>query len=89
MTAPKAITEMFAWVCTEPNGDEGIPAMETRLGAMPLVGADRERIESLRPFAIEVSQTLGLPVKSWKVRRGPSTLPASLRASPSAAVNVL
>ena len=60
---PKAITEMWAWVCTEPDGDEGIPAIETPMGVMPLVGADRDRIESLRPHAISVAHDLGLPVR--------------------------
>ena len=57
------ITEMWVWVCTESEGEEGIPAIQTWQGPMPLVGADRERIESLRPYAESVALELGLPVK--------------------------
>lgn len=60
---PKTITEIFAWVCTEADGGEGIPAIDHLGMAMPLVGADRQRIESLRPFAERVAHELGLPVR--------------------------
>lgn len=66
MSEPKAITEMWAWVCTEPDGDEGIPAFNSAMGRMPLVGADEARIRSLEPLARSVAHDLGLPVKLLK-----------------------
>lgn len=60
---PKAIDEMWAWICTEPDGGEGIPALQGPDGPMPMIGADRARIESLRPWAASVANELGLPVR--------------------------
>lgn len=65
MSQPKLITEMWAWVCTEPDGGEGIPAFEMNGHVMPLMGADKLRIESLRPMAQKVLGQ-GLPVKLLK-----------------------
>jgi hypothetical protein len=42
------IDEMFAFIVTEDDGSEGIPAVEMGGMAFPLVGADIERIDSLR-----------------------------------------
>lgn len=62
-TTPKKIDEMFAWICTEPDGGEGIPAFNGPMGPMPMIGADKDRIESLRPYALAVAHEMGLPVK--------------------------
>ncbi len=60
----KKITELYAWVCTEPSGDEGVPAIDGGNGTvLPMMGADRERIESLRLHAKAVAHVMGLPVK--------------------------
>jgi hypothetical protein len=63
---PKKITEMWAWVCTEDDGGEGLPAFEIRGMVMPLVGADRKRVDSLRPYAESVVNNMGLPMKLVK-----------------------
>lgn len=64
MTEPKKITEVWAWICTEADGGEGIPAMSAPGGmVLPLIGADAERLISLRPAALDVAQGLGLPIK--------------------------
>ena len=63
MAGPKRITEMWAWVCTEADGDEGIPAFNTPSGPMPMIGADEARIRSLEPKARAVASELGLPVR--------------------------
>jgi hypothetical protein len=63
---PKKITEIFAWICVEPDGGDGIPAIEApwdRSMMLPLIGSDRERIESLRPWAEDVARRMGLPVR--------------------------
>lgn len=59
------IDEMYAFI-TEDNGpeDEGIIGIKTPGGIwMPLVGADMERIESLRLVARDISRNLGKPVR--------------------------
>lgn len=61
---PKQIIDFYAWVATEPDGGEGVPAIDIGGGViMPLVGADRERVESLRPHAMAVCHMLGHPIK--------------------------
>jgi len=59
------IEKLYAWVATEPDGGEGVCAMSIpSLGGMvPLVGADRARIESLRPHAAAVRTATGFPVR--------------------------
>lgn len=47
------VTEMFAYIAVDDDGDEGIcafysPAMG---GMLPMVGADMARMQSLRPMA--------------------------------------
>lgn len=45
------IKEIFAFVSEDEHGDEGICAFSTPAGMMPMIGADPERIEDLRPIA--------------------------------------
>ncbi len=46
------IDSMFAFICLDDDGTEGIPAFMTPGGiAMPMVGADLQRVDSLRPIA--------------------------------------
>lgn len=65
------IERIYAWVVTEPDGGEGVPAIkmpvegpegEDEYCIMPLMGADRARIESLREFALQCRH-MGLPVR--------------------------
>jgi hypothetical protein len=50
------ITEVFAWVMLDPNDDnEGILATMTALGPMPLIGADRRRVEQYREAAQQMA----------------------------------
>lgn len=57
------ITELYAYVATDGDEDEGLPA--ARLGdmAMPLVAADLERLRSLRAYAEATAQATGRPVR--------------------------
>jgi hypothetical protein len=58
------ILEFFAWIATESDGGQGLIAIEMPNGrTMPLVGADRERIESLRSVAMETVKRTGCPVE--------------------------
>lgn len=54
---PKKIESMYAFIAVDPeDGTEGIPAFMTPDGmAMPMVGADLERVESLRPIAEDLA----------------------------------
>jgi hypothetical protein len=50
------ITEVFAWVTLDPSDDnEGILATMTALGPMPLIGADRRRVEEYRERAQQMA----------------------------------
>ncbi len=62
----QSIEALYAWVATEPDGGEGIlgahlPGTGTLI--MPLVGADIERIRSLRTYAEMIRGKLGYPVR--------------------------
>jgi len=59
----KTITEITAWICTETDGTEGIPAVLTSGIWMPLIGADAERIEALRQHAVDVAKKQGVKLK--------------------------
>ncbi len=67
------ITEIYAWVVLDPTDNtEGIPAtLQAADGTMmPLIGADRDRIESLRTWAAIAARKTGQPceLRRW---RGP------------------
>ena len=55
-----AITEIYAFVALQQDG-EGIMAFAGINGMMiPMIGADIERVESLKPIADEISATTGI-----------------------------
>jgi hypothetical protein len=58
----KQITELWAWVVTEPGGGEGVPASTRLLPGhyTPLIGADEARIRSYETEALTIA---GLPLK--------------------------
>lgn len=59
------IEKLYAWVATEADGGEGVcGAPIPGLGGMvPLIGADRARIESFRPYAEALRRMTGFPVR--------------------------
>jgi hypothetical protein len=58
------ITEMFAFVATDKNGDEGVMGFLAEDGAwVPLVGADMDRVDSLRPIARKIKMVAGMDYK--------------------------
>jgi len=58
------IETIYAWVATEPDGGEGIVASNFGGGTMyPLIGADTERIESMREEALRIAKLTGFPIK--------------------------
>jgi hypothetical protein len=48
MTIPKKIEVIYAWIVTETDGSEGIPAQLLGNVWAPLIGADMERVNSAR-----------------------------------------
>ena len=62
---PQKIDEIYAWVATEADGGEGIPAITMSGVAYPLVGADLDRMEAYRPYAQFLSDS-GIPVRLVK-----------------------
>lgn len=58
------IETMYAFIAedTSPD-DEGIIGMNTGTGWVPLVGADMERVESLKPIAQGISRQIGKNIK--------------------------
>jgi len=59
------IDALYAWVATEPDGGEGVAAMNIPSlgGMMPLVGADLDRMKSLRIWAEQVRELSGCPMR--------------------------
>jgi len=64
---PKKITEIWAWIVTEPDGGEGVPAAKTTNGGwMPLLGADEARVRSYEQDARMIAAQLKTPIKLCK-----------------------
>ncbi len=59
------ISELWAWVSFDKNSDdEGVVAVRMPNGeVMPAIGADKDRIESLRPYVLTAVIVLGKPAK--------------------------
>jgi hypothetical protein len=60
---PDKITTLYAFVATEQDGTDGIPACCVGDMYFPLVGADKERITSLEPAAQDAANKTGNPVR--------------------------
>lgn len=48
---PHIITEIYAWIATEADGGEGIPAMNVGNMMLPLIGADELRVAHINEMA--------------------------------------
>lgn len=56
------ITELYAFICKDEKGEEGILGAKTPDGAwMPLIGADLERVKYYKPLADTISKTSKMP----------------------------
>jgi hypothetical protein len=57
----KVINELYAFVSVDPeDDDEGVIAFQTDDGWMPMIGADMERVESLKAIADQMVEELGI-----------------------------
>lgn len=50
------IGTLWAYLAVHDDQDEGVISMPTVIGHMPLIGADRTRVESLRPHAEKIAR---------------------------------
>jgi hypothetical protein len=66
---PKTIDALYAWVATEPDGGEGVCSMQLGAVHMPLIGADMDRVKSLRARAEFVRRVSGCPVRLVRFSR--------------------
>lgn len=66
MAKKLVINEMFAFVAINDEGDEGLMSMQTERGQLPLVGADMERIDLLRPLAQKFAKDCETEVRLMK-----------------------
>jgi len=58
------IEKLYAWVAEEADGGEGIVGWRfDGVGWTPLIGADKDRIESYRPYAEACVAEMGVPVR--------------------------
>ena len=60
---PLKIDRLFAFIVVDEKGDEGIPAKLLGTTFYPLVGADMDRIESLKIHAQEIANLTQRPMK--------------------------
>lgn len=56
------IDQMYAYVVMDDDNTEGIPAFMNGNTAMPMVGADMDRVKSLNPIAQKLAAELGKKV---------------------------
>lgn len=61
----RELKSLTAFVAVDPeNGDEGICSFHTkRDGHMPMIGADDDRVRSLRPYAEAMAKSAGITIK--------------------------
>lgn len=59
----QAIGALYAWIATEPDGGEGLCSAQIGDTHMPLIGADMDRIKSMRPAAEAVRRASGYQVR--------------------------
>lgn len=63
MQGKERINEMFAYVVIDDDGTEGVPSFLAKNGvAMPMMGADLARADSLMPIARRLAVELGKPL---------------------------
>jgi hypothetical protein len=59
----QTIDALYAWVATAPGGGEGVCSAQIGDIHMPLIGADIDRIKSVRQYAEMAHRATGYPVR--------------------------
>lgn len=54
------ITELYAFIAKDKEGNEGIMGFSNGGQMMPLIGADIDRVESLKPIADRIAALNGI-----------------------------
>ena len=57
------IDQLFAFVATDEDGNEGLCGFRSANGWIPMVGADMAMVEHLRPIALATAKASGQPIK--------------------------
>lgn len=60
------IEEIYAFVSVDKDNHEGVIAINTAHGPMPMIAADKARLEYLRPHAVEVARKTKMKVRLLK-----------------------
>lgn len=61
---PFVITRMFAFLAVGDDGEEGVVSLDILdRGAFPLVAADEDRVNALRPIAQDIADRAGLTIQ--------------------------
>lgn len=63
---PHKIEQIWCWVATEPDGSEGLPAMQMGDFMAPLIAADEARLKSLDAMAHEIAERTGQRLTLYK-----------------------
>lgn len=57
------IESIYAFLVVDADGTEGVPAIETRNGMLPLIATDKELVERWRAILLKEPAIKGLTVK--------------------------
>lgn len=58
------VSEIWAYLVIDPKDkNEGIAGFQTPTGMMPMIAADRGRVEHLREYAEDISRNLGVDIR--------------------------
>jgi hypothetical protein len=57
------IAALYAWVAEEPDGGEGVCSIQMGSLQLPLIGADMDRIKSLRQYAEQARALTKYPIR--------------------------
>jgi len=61
------ITELWCWVAEDASpDDEGIPAVSVQGVMLPLIGADEDRLRSLREIAARLAKQHGKSLRLYR-----------------------
>lgn len=66
MTNDLKIKEYYAYIGTDENGNEALPAADIGGIRCPLIGADMQRMDQLKPYAQDIARITGCEVKIVK-----------------------
>lgn len=64
----KKITELWAFISLAPDGDEGVCCFSAGPMVYPMVAADQERVDQLRPIAQRLANESGTKIQLRRFR---------------------